>query len=289
MKECLECMASFYECFEREIDDGNLNFPSVFELSMRIKRIADDPNSTLIDLSNAIRGEPVLSARILRMANTMQMNPYHVPITSISDAISRLGLNVIRVLAYSVAAEQLVKDYRSSNLQRIARHLWHHSMDVACWSHALSKELKISKPDTAMLTGMMRSIGQFYLLAKVAEHPSVIQDIHQFSEFAIKWRFQVGHVVRQALDLPQSIQEALSRPDHQIDRWPLARLEDIIYVSIWQAETANPFEAIVAKDQESEIRPLMAEPEDQLRLLDLFDRVSQDKHDIFSAVCGEHG
>ena len=49
--------------------------------------------------------EPLLAAKVIRMANTLTLNPYRGQITSLGDAIQRIGLSTLRCLAFAVTAE----------------------------------------------------------------------------------------------------------------------------------------------------------------------------------------
>lgn len=60
MSDSAKQLAAFSGAME-ELQAGNLNFPTVLDLSLRIKRVADDPNSSLDDIAKLIRIEPVLS------------------------------------------------------------------------------------------------------------------------------------------------------------------------------------------------------------------------------------
>src|SRR5690554_3706860 len=170
-------LRAFGERIEREMLEGQLNFPTMLDLSVRIKTIADDPDSSLDDIAVVVRAEPVLAAKAVRMANSVVMNPYGNPVTGVNYAVRRIGLDSLRCLAFAVAAEQVAQDFRSHTMKLIATGLWMHSVDVACWSHVIARETRAANPDTAMFAGMMVDIGQFFLLARAGEYPALEQDM----------------------------------------------------------------------------------------------------------------
>ncbi|MDR2924536.1 MAG: HDOD domain-containing protein, partial [Azoarcus sp.] len=53
---------------EQELEEGHLNFPTSMEISLRIKKLADDPASSIDEIVVFVRAEPVLSAKVIRMA-----------------------------------------------------------------------------------------------------------------------------------------------------------------------------------------------------------------------------
>ena len=197
MEEFQSQIDAFAEQIEQELRDGVLSFPTVFDLSLRIKRLADDPDSSLTDIANAVKAEPVLAAKVIRMANTLSMNPYRGEISSLKEAITRIGLSTLRCLAFAVAAEQLARDHRSRQMRLIATGLWMHAIDVASWAFAFARERERANPDGAMLAGLMLDIGQFYLLARAARYPALEVTYHAFAG-VVHGFFTLGKVFPEA-------------------------------------------------------------------------------------------
>ncbi|TAH50055.1 MAG: HDOD domain-containing protein [Betaproteobacteria bacterium] len=276
--------AAFAARIERELQEGRLSFPTVLELSVRIKQLADDPNSSLRDIANAVRAEPVLSAKTLRMANTVQLNPYHAPITAVNDAVVRVGLAALRCLAYAVAAEQLARDHRSGRMRLVASGLWLHTVDVACWAYALAAELRVANPDTALLAGMMRTIGQFYLLARAADYPALEQDMDRFAEFVATWSEPVGRAILESFELPDSIQDAFDDAELYGDVWPPSDLGDVLFIAGLAAETPNPFDGMLGLTHRQELLEACTGGIDRTRLDALIEAARATKETILSAV-----
>jgi HD-like signal output (HDOD) protein len=180
MQEFERQAQAFASQIEDELQEGRLNFPTALDVSLRIKRLADNPESTMEEIAAAVRAEPVLSAKAVRMANAVLLNPYGRPVTSVNEAVKRIGLSALRCLAFAVAAEQLAQDHRSRQMRLVASGLWMHSVDVAAWSYALARHLCTVRPDTAMLAGIMIDIGQFFLLARAADYPALEENMSRW-------------------------------------------------------------------------------------------------------------
>jgi HD-like signal output (HDOD) protein len=241
MEEFERQIKIFAANIDNELKGGNLSFPTVFDLSMRIKKLADDPSSSLDDMSNVVRTEPLLSARVLRSANTVLLNPYQREITSVAAAISRIGSSTLRCLAYAVAADQLARDHRSRQMRLVASGLWMYSIDVASWAYAFSRHLSQGNPDAALLAGLMVSIGQFYLLAKASDYPALEGQLAHFAEFVLLWDEPVKLAVLEAFDLPRDIIDAADMDADGDSEWPPQNLGDIVFLATLAAETPNPF------------------------------------------------
>lgn len=227
---------------ERELEEGHLNFPTSMEISFRIKQLADDPSSSIDDIVAAIRAEPVLSAKVVRMANAVMLNPYGAHITSINNAVRRIGLAALRCLAFAVSAEQLIQDNRSPPLRKLANDLWWHSADIASWSYAFAHHLRTVNPDTAMLTGMMVDIGQFFLLARTTDYPALENNIERFSEFMAVWKDPISRSVLEVFELPDDIVDALDNESICDDGWPPQTLRDTVRAAILATDMPNPFD-----------------------------------------------
>ncbi|ATE59903.1 HDOD domain-containing protein [Thauera sinica] len=278
-------LAAFNAQIEQELQDGRLSFPTVLELSMRIKQLADDPNSSLKDIANAVRAEPVLSAKTLRMANTVQINPYPGQISTVNDAVVRVGLAALRCLAYAVAAEQLTRDHRSGRMRLIAAGLWLHSVDVGCWAYALAAQLKIANPDSALLAGLMRTIGQFYLLAKAADYPALERDMNRFAEFVATWNAPMSSAILETFSLPEHILDALDDTELYGDVWPPSDLSDVLFVAALAAETPNPFDTMLGVTRRPELLEACTGGLDRAQLDALIDAARATKQEMLAAVC----
>ncbi|MHB1373257.1 MAG: HDOD domain-containing protein [Thauera sp.] len=240
---------AFAEQVEQELRDGALSFPTVFDLSLRIKRLADNPDSSLADIANAVRAEPLLAAKVIRMANTLSMNPYRGEISSLKDAIGRIGLSTLRCLAFAVAAEQLARDHRSRQMRLIATGLWMHAIDVAAWSFALARELDRPNPDGAMLAGLMLDIGQFYLLARAARYPALEGDMPRFAELVALWDEPVRTAVLETFDLPDTIIEACTADPTAHTEWPPESMSDIVFLATLATDAPNPFDSLLGVER----------------------------------------
>ena len=265
---------------ERELEEGHLNFPTSMEISLRIKQLADDPSSSIDEIITAVRAEPVLSAKVIRMSNAILLNPYGDNITSVNKAVKRIGLAALRCLAFAVAAEQLTQDHRSPRLRSLAADLWRHSADAASWAYAFAYHLRVVNPDTAMLTGMMVDIGQFLLLARIADYPALEGNIDRFFDFMTVWKSPISRSVLEAFELPGDIIDALEGEVFCDGEWPPQTLHGIVQTAILATDVPNPFERrrdFVPKDDTSF---------DQQKFAALLDAAHDSKSAILNAIFG---
>ena len=127
------------------------------EVTLKIIRLVEDPDSTAQDLNNVITNDPALGARILKVVNSAF---YGLPgqIGSINRAIVLLGLNAVK---NSAIAARLAKLFRGGQIcpSFNARDLWHHSIAVATATRLLADKAGLGLPDEAFLAGLIHDIG----------------------------------------------------------------------------------------------------------------------------------
>jgi hypothetical protein len=236
-----EALEAFSRTIEQDLATRQLTFPTFLDLTIRIKRVCDDPNSSTEAVVNVIRPDALLSARIIRLANSVALNPYGNEIASISDAVQRVGLVNVRSLAFAVATEQLAGETRSADARLIASGLWMHTIDVAAWSWGIAKHLRAGNADTALFAGMLSTIGQFYLLARATAHPPLEDDMNRFGEFVALWHEPVARALIDALDVPDVVSGVFDDRDPYGGSWPPQQLRDIYFIACLCADTPNPF------------------------------------------------
>lgn len=280
-----QCEA-FCAQLENELGEGSLAFPTVFDLSLRIKALADDPDSTLEAIARVVKAEPVLSVKTVRMANALLLNPYRAEVRSVADAVPRLGLSTLRCLAYAVAAEQLARDQRSRQMQLIASGLWMHSIEVASWAYAFARQLRTLNPDIALLGGLMTNIGQFYLLAKASAYPALEHDLGRFAGLIASWSGPIGQAVLEAFDAPADLLDACNAQPGPEGRWPPATLADVVVLARLAAETPNPFDGLLGIQRRPQLLEACTGHIDQGEFAALVDAARATRQEILTAVCG---
>jgi hypothetical protein len=224
-------LRAFSAAIESELRNRELSFPTVLDLSLRIRQVANDPDSTVDQLAGLIRVEPVLSARVVRMANSVIYNRAGRRISSVSEAVPRIGLSNIRVLALIVAMDQLAQEHRSKSMRELAKSVWQHSLDVGSWAYALSRYVRVGSPDTALLVGLMTDIGRLCLIARVGQYPAIAADAKGFAEIADFWSDALTRAVLERMDVPGDVMDALDYNDAYAGRWLPATLHELLYVA----------------------------------------------------------
>lgn len=155
------------------------------EVTLKIIRLVEDPESTAQDLNNVISNDPALGARILKVVNSAF---YGLPgqIGSTNRAIVLLGLNAVKNIAVAASLTKLFRGGQISPLFN-ARDLWQHSIAVGAGTRLLAAKTGVGLPDEAFLAGLIHDIGiMVEIQARRAQFVEVMERMQQ--DAALKLR-----------------------------------------------------------------------------------------------------
>jgi HD-like signal output (HDOD) protein len=131
--------------------------PSIPKVALELIQQFDSPSSSLDAVARNISKDPVIAAKVLRLANSSRYRGARES-TSIEDAASRLGFNTLRTLVMASAVTGAFKADASFDLKGF----WIHSFQVASISRLLAKQAG-RDADTAFTCGMMHNIGELLI------------------------------------------------------------------------------------------------------------------------------
>lgn len=222
----------FIESLAKELSSKSLVFPTSLNITMRIRSALNDPNASTDKVAHIVGAEPVLSAQLLRLANSAAMNSSGRPIVDLRAAITRLGYALVRNVAISVGMRQLSQASPQGVMQPRVEKLWKHSILVASIAYILAKKRARINPDEAMLAGLLHDIGEFYILTRVKDFPDLFADEATIQEITDHWHSEVGRAILESWEIPEEIATAVL--DHEtFDRSHAAPadLTDVIMVA----------------------------------------------------------
>ncbi|CBL44472.1 conserved hypothetical protein [gamma proteobacterium HdN1] len=185
------------------IQNDKLILPTLPEIALRAREIAESPDSSSGDIAKAINNDPAMSARIIKVANSPLMRGPR-EITDIQMAISRLGLTCICNLITGLAMEQMFQA-TSDVVDKAMRKSWSHATEVAGIAHVLCRHYAPHlKPDQALLAGMIHEIGILPILT-YAEESSLNIDPITLEKLAEKIHPFVGTKILEKWGFPSEL------------------------------------------------------------------------------------
>jgi len=234
-------MADFIESIAKEISANTLIFPTFPDITMRIRNALNDPGISATKVAKIVGTEPVLSAQLLRLANSAALCTGCRPATDLPTAIKRLGYALVRNAAIALGIRQLTQDKSQSSMHAPMEELWRHSIQVAVLSYVLAKRLTGLNPDTAMLAGLLHDIGMFYILIRASKHPDLFVDGVELKSIPHHAHAQISSAILESWEIPQDI-VSVARDHATFDRihYAPADLTDVVMVANILAKRGLP-------------------------------------------------
>lgn len=190
-----------------EAAHGEMVFPTHVEVALRVQRLLDDPDCSTEQLSKLITADPLLSARVVGLANSVAYNPAGRTISDARSAVSRLGFNTLRALATAVVVRQMQAMPSTPEHRAIAARLWEHTTHVASLARVIARHVTKQDPEAAFFAGIVHEVGSFYLIAHASRFPELLSNDLE------AWRGEgealVGRAVLGALGVPQPVLAAM--------------------------------------------------------------------------------
>lgn len=222
----------FIESLAKELSANSLVFPTSVNITMRIRAALNDPNSSIDKVALIVGAEPVLSAQLLRLANSAAMSAGGKAVVDLRTAIARLGYAMVRNVAISVGMRQLTQSTLQRSKDPRTEELWKHCILVASISYILAKKRARINPDEAMLAGLLHDIGKFYILTRAKNFPDLFTDAAAVEEISRQWQGEVGKAILENWRIPEEITAAIQ--DHGAfgrTRAAPADLTDVVMVA----------------------------------------------------------
>lgn len=260
----------FLEHLAADLSKGEVSFPTFIDATVKVRLAVNDPSVTADRLARIISAEPLLSAKVVKLANSAALNQTGKEISDLKKAVLRVGFAAVRTTAVAVAMEQLVASKDLDAFRQTSQTVWQHSLDVAAISYVLARKLTKLNPDEAMFAGLVHDIGHFYLMSRASKYPELTEHSEELGPLLQEWHASVGHAVLDALGLPEGILKAVD--EHELPNYsmPPRNLSDVLIAANVLTRTPNPLDK--PRDpgdrgnlDEQALRELLDESEQELK------------------------
>ncbi|MCK9285142.1 MAG: HDOD domain-containing protein [Rhodocyclaceae bacterium] len=190
-----------------DVATGKLIFPTSAQVAIRVRQALDDPDCHIDNAARLVQADPLLSARVVAIANSVVFNRSGREVTDVRAAVARLGFRTVRALAVAVVTRQLAGAHGVQAYQEIAAKLWEHTAHVAALAHVIARRVTHQDPETAMFAGIVHEVGGFYLLSRAKDFPGLLDDDH--AEWIESGEAEVGRAVLKVLSVPEPVAHAI--------------------------------------------------------------------------------
>jgi len=189
------------------------SLPSIPKVAQDLIQQFDSPSTSLESVARNIEKDPVIAAKILRLANSARFRGARES-ASIEDAALRLGFNTLRTLVLASAVTGAFKASANFDLKG----LWLKSFQVAGICRLLAKQAG-ADAETAFTCGVMHNIGELLIQTGAPMVAAQINHAHKSGNSGraasetLHLGFgypEVGAELARRWQLPVSIQQAIA-------------------------------------------------------------------------------
>lgn len=141
--------------------------PTLPGVIQKLNSLTDNEKSSVQEMSRIVSSDQVLSARILRLANSPSYGFYRV--STISNAMILLGINVVKSLALSSSIFAI--------MEKNSIGLWEHSLGVGVAANLIARKLVLPECEEIATAGLLHDIGKVIISIKCTEAETEIHKL----------------------------------------------------------------------------------------------------------------
>jgi len=136
------------------------NLPMLSHVALEVGELVNDPRASAREISDLMREDPSLSAKVLRLVNS----PYYAIPGGVSDvarAISFIGFSTLHQLVLSVTVMRSFQLPEGASFD--ARELWLHSLAVGSCAEVIARRIGHRDPGGCFTAGLLHDVGKIAL------------------------------------------------------------------------------------------------------------------------------
>ena len=200
---------------------GEIELPMLPAVAQEVLALCQSEDVDAEQLSAVLHRDPSLASHVLRVANS-PLYSGNVPIVSLQQAISRMGLQALSEIAIAVAVRGKVFEHAEAQGSMVA--MWEHSVATALFAKEIARSRR-RNVESAFLCGLLHDIGKPVILTTLYDCRDALpvelsEDvIHAVLDAHHSW---VGEKLAELWQLPPSVAESIRYHHDEYDEAPSA-------------------------------------------------------------------
>lgn len=192
-------------------DGHNLNLPPLLNVAERVLVHLRNPRHDLADLTKVISEDQVITAAVMRMANSPLYRGLN-QVTSVHNALTRLGTAALKTLMVRESLRSAMFA-RHRDPTGFAERIWKRSLAAAAIMQELARFTSVA-PDDAALYGLLHDIGNVVVLRTVfdqSRRTGASLDEESFEYLCSECHQEFGELIAASWKLPPEIAALVSQ------------------------------------------------------------------------------
>jgi len=230
----------FVQALAAELSLGAVDIPGFPSIVTRVRQVLADESASAEKVARVVGADPVLAARLLKLANSVALLGTARPATDLRTAVSRVGLNAVRTTTHAHAMRILGQSEALRGLEKLLDVLARQTGQVASLCHVIAARYTRVPPDAAMLAGLLQSCGRLYLLVRAGNHRGLFADASTFRNVERDWHLSVAVALLENWAVPEEIVHAIAECE-DLTREPRGApcLTDVVMLAVAIARHAS--------------------------------------------------
>jgi two-component system, cell cycle response regulator len=134
--------------------------PSPKGVALQLMQLARRDDVTLSQIAQVVQGDPALSGRLLKLANSAASGANR-PVVFVPEAVQRLGMTVVQQVALGFS---LLSDHRTGTCEAFDySRFWSRSLATAIAATSVARRVGVASSDECFTLGLVAGIGQLAL------------------------------------------------------------------------------------------------------------------------------
>jgi putative nucleotidyltransferase with HDIG domain len=203
----------------------------------RLVELVADADVDLRDIVEVISFDPLLTASMLRSANSATSSSVR-PVTTVQDAVIRMGTGTVLALALNASVSGRLRT-PIPGYDMVEGEMWQHSVTAALAAETLAGWSRMAVPVGAPAAALLHDIGKLVLAQTVSPHMLQLigrtasnegRSLTDVESTVLGINHgQVGGLVALHWRLPESISEAII--NHHVSRSHTGALAHVVYLA----------------------------------------------------------
>ncbi|HTV80755.1 MAG TPA: HDOD domain-containing protein [Steroidobacteraceae bacterium] len=237
----------FVQALAAELSRGAVDIPGFPSIVTRVRQVLADESASADRVARVVGADPVLAARLLKLANSVALLGAARPATDLRTAVSRVGLNAVRSTTHAHAVRILGQCEALRGLEKPLEVLARQTGQVASLCHVVAQRYTRVQPDAAMLAGLLHSSGRLYLLTRAGNHRGLFADVNAYRAVERDWHLSVAVALLENWNVPDEIVHSISESE-DLSREPRGApsLTDVLVLALTIARHAAQPETLEA-------------------------------------------
>ncbi len=210
--------AQYLEHLVAEIGTENLELPAFPDVVNRLQAMLADAEVSMRDVAALIQSDPVLTAKLLRTANSAAFNTRGVEVDNLNVALNRLGATLIRSIAMAFAMRQAEQEPYLAPIKKDMREILRRSNFVAANRCVVARQIPDINADQAILAGLVHQIGMLYLMISVQKDNPTLAENLDYQEAIAEYGPAASKAVLTAWNFPPDICDAAAVQDYLLKK-----------------------------------------------------------------------